>query len=262
MAGAIEAALARHRAVSVAGLILLVLLAWGWLLSGAGMAPGMAQPDAMDMPMQGHAMPAAPAMAGPAFAVVFAMWWIMMAAMMLPSAAPVMLLYIRVAAGSQVQPATASFLGGYLAAWGLFSLLAALLQLALERSGLLAAMTMTSTSRWLSAALFVAAGLYQLSPLKNLCLRHCRNPAQWLSAHYRPGRLGALRMGLAHGAWCVGCCWPLMLLLFAGGVMNIAWIAALSLMVAAEKLLPFGKYAARAAGIACLLWGLLLVVRA
>jgi predicted metal-binding membrane protein len=173
-----------------------------------------------------------------------------------------MLLYIRVSASSRVRPATASFLGGYLAVWGLFSLLAAALQGLCERFGLLAPMTMASTSRWLSAALLVAVGLYQLSPLKNLCLRHCRNPAQWLSAHYRPGPLGALRMGLLHGAYCAGCCWLLMLLLFAGGVMNLGWIAAITLIVAAEKLLPFGKSVALTAGAVCLAWGLLLAFHA
>jgi predicted metal-binding membrane protein len=101
----------------------------------------------------------------------------------------------------------------------------------------------------------LAAGAYQLSPVKDACLRQCRNPAQFLSRHYRPGRLGALRMGLLHGLWCLGCCCLLMALLFAGGIMDLAWIAALTLLVAAEKLLPFGQWVARGAGLTCLAGG-------
>ncbi|MCB2061159.1 MAG: DUF2182 domain-containing protein, partial [Novosphingobium sp.] len=224
MDSGLEAVLRRHRAVSIAALVLLTLLAWVWLLAGAGMGmdplvslspfpageasmPGMAMDRGMGAVME-------PAMAWSAtrFALTFSMWWIMMVAMMLPSAAPTILLYARAAVQgqAQVRPATESFLAGYLAAWGAFSLAATVLQLLLERAGLLAPMLMASESRWLSAAILILAGLYQLSPLKDVCLRHCRNPAQFLSRHYRPGWTGALRMGVLHGTWCVGCCWLLM----------------------------------------------------
>jgi predicted metal-binding membrane protein len=114
---------------------------------------------------------------------------------------------------------------------------------------------MASTSAYVSAAILVTAGLYQLSPLKHVCLKHCRTPAEFLSRHWRPGALGALRMGLQHGAYCVGCCWVLMSLLFVGGIMNALSIAALATLVLMEKLAPLGNWLARATGILLLAWG-------
>jgi predicted metal-binding membrane protein len=114
---------------------------------------------------------------------------------------------------------------------------------------------MGSASRWLSGGVLIAAGLYQLSPAKNACLSHCRSPADFLSRHYRPGWAGAWRLGLIHGAYCVGCCWVLMALLFVGGVMNLAWIAVLMLIVAAEKHLPLGPTIALIGGLTLLVWG-------
>jgi len=267
MSVALEAALRRQRLLTLAALALLVLLAWAWLLFGAGMAmaphaalepfphrAGAAMP--MDMPMDGDmAAPSAWSFAGLLLAV--SMWWVMMVAMMLPAAAPVILLYAKASPrGANGAPApTGHFLAGYLAVWALFAVLAAALQLAFQQLGAMTADTMSSTARWFSAAVLIAAGLYQLSPLKEACLAHCRNPAQFLSRHYRPGRAGALRMGVGHGAFCVGCCWLLMALLFVGGVMNLAWIALLTLLVAAEKLLPGGRIVAIVAGFAFLAWG-------
>jgi predicted metal-binding membrane protein len=250
----IEAGLRRHRAITLAALAGLCLLAWAWLLLGAGVAaPGAA--------MEGMAM-APPAWSPGHFALTFAMWWTMMAAMMLPAAAPMVLLYARAAArpGSPA-PASGAFIAGYLLVWAAFSLLAAALQLWLDRAVLLAPQSMALTGHRLTGVLLIAAGLYQLSPAKGSCLRHCRNPTQFLSRHYRPGASGALRMGLIHGAWCLGCCWALMLLLFAGGVMNLAWIAALTLLVAAEKLLPAGRWISRLAGAACLGYGAVLLAQ-
>lgn len=265
----VEALLRRHRAVSIGALVLLAVIAWIWLLAGAGMgmdplvslSPFSASKPAMSgMTMdRGMSVAMQPAMAWSAsrFALTFSMWWTMMVAMMLPSAAPTILLYARAAVQGQAQlrPATESFLAGYLLAWGGFSLAATLLQLILERIGLLAPMMMASESRFLSGAILIAAGIYQLGPLKDVCLRHCRNPAQFLSHHYRPGRAGALRMGMLHGAWCVGCCWLLMALLFVGGVMNLAWIALLTLIVAAEKILPSGRAVSIAGGAVFVAWG-------
>lgn len=266
---ALEAALSRHRAVSIAALSSLTLITWAWLIAGAGMAmepilslapvsgkasqmPGMAMGQ-----HSGMAMTDSIAWTASHFALVFSMWWVMMVAMMLPSAAPVILLYARAAANAQAahRPFTGSFLAGYLLAWGLFSSCAVLLQFVLERAGLLAPMRMAPQSRWFSAAILILAGIYQLGPVKDVCLRHCRKPAQFLAAYYREGSLGALRMGLRHGAYCVGCCWLLMALLFVGGVMNLAWIALLTLLVAAEKLLPFGRYVSIASGLAFIGWG-------
>lgn len=197
-----------------------------------------------------------PGMAGmthsPGWPLVAAMWVVMMVAMMLPSAAPAVLLYARVHrhAVSGKAPPTGAFLAGYLACWSGFALLATALQLAAASP-----MSMALESRWASAGLLIAAGLYQLSPLKDACLNHCRSPAEFLSRHYRPGPWGAARLGLFHGAWCVGCCWLLMLLLFVGGVMNLLWIAGLTLLVAAEKLLPGGIWIGRIAGLALAAFG-------
>ncbi len=227
--------------MTILGLALLALLAWAYLLSGAG------------MPMtQGMAM------APPGFATVAAMWWVMMVAMMIPAAAPTILIYAQVhrrSKGIETPPPTAAFLGGYLACWLGFAVIAGALQ-----SWLISPMSMAIGNRRAAAALLILAGLYQLSPLKNACLGRCRSPAQFLSRHYRPGAFGALRLGLLHGAYCVGCCWLLMALLFVGGVMNLLWVAGLTLVVAAEKLLPGGHWLAAIAGIVMILWGAALMI--
>lgn len=270
MARTVEATLARHRAVTVVMLAALTLLAWVWLATGAGMgtAPGLSLPPlvppaepppampGMDMPAMGPAV----SWSVPYLALSFAMWWVMMVAMMLPSAAPMILLHVRAATGVGAPPATGYFLGGYLLVWGLFSLAAAVLQVLLQQAGLMAGMDMVSVSRPLSAALLIAAGLYQLSPVKDMCLSQCRSPARFLTRYYEPGNLGALRMGVIHGAFCAGCCWLLMALLFVGGLMNLVWIALLTLLVAAEKLLPGGERITVVSGILCLVWGGLVVI--
>ena len=251
MAEPLEAALRRHRLLTLIALATLAALAWAWLLSGAGMDMGIIASLA-PFPHQG-----APTMAMPAsYALLTAMWWVMMVAMMLPSAAPTILLYARAARhGGIARPPVATFLFGYLAVWGLFSCLAAGLQLLLQREMLVTGMAMASASRWFSAALLIGAGLYQFSPLKDRCLSRCRNPALFIAQHQRPGVTGALRLGIIHGAFCAGCCWGLMAILFVGGVMNIAWVAILALLVAAEKLLPGGKTIARLIGALLIGWG-------
>ena len=270
----VEAALRRQRTLTLTALAVLTVLAWVWLIAGAGMgmaphaslhlfpAPPVAGMDRMDG-MAGMAMPMTAGWSGAQLLLAIAMWWVMMVAMMLPAAAPVILLYARAmsARSDAGKPAVGLFLAGYLGVWGLFSLAAALLQDTLQRSGLIAPMSMDATAKWLSAAVLAGAGAYQLSPLKETCLAHCRNPAAFLSRHYRPGRLGALRMGAVHGAFCLGCCWLLMALLFVGGVMNLAWIALLSLLVAAEKLLPGGRRVGLAAGLTFIAWGAFVALR-
>ena len=240
MTGAAEAVLRRHRGVTLAGLLVVTALAWAWLASGAGMGTAMAMP-----------------MAWTAERILFtlAMWWVMMIAMMVPAAAPTILLYAR----ASPKPYSGAFLAGYLLCWLSFSLAAVAIQFSLETAGRLAPMEMALSSRWLAGGLLIAAGLYQFSPLKGACLAHCRSPAHWLSRHYRPGAVGALRMGLSHGAYCVGCCWMLMLLLFVVGVMNLAWIAALTLLVAAEKLFPRGERIARVGGVLFIGWGIAMI---
>lgn len=260
MTGRLEGALSRPRLLSIFALAVLVLLAWAWLLAGAGMEMEVdrAGQAAMQMPlMPGHAMPmeARPGGFG-RLLLTFAMWWVMMVAMMLPSASPMILLHARVAAQGDggVVAVNQSFLLGYLLVWGLFALPATALQLLLAGSGLFDPGGMALSGRLYSAAVLIAAGIYQMTLLKNACLRQCRDPARFLSLHYKPGHLGALRMGVLHGAYCVGCCWLLMALLFVGGVMNIGWIVLLTLLVAAEKLLPWGRGFAVLTGMALILW--------
>jgi predicted metal-binding membrane protein len=229
----------RHERLVVAGgIALLVGLCWWFVASGAGMGDGMA------------------AMQPPPFTAVLLMWWLMMAAMMLPSAAPAILLYARVRQ-TRSDPAVAQswlFLAGYLALWLLFSILA----VAAQR--LLTGPSMALGNRRAEGTLLILAGLYQLSPLKAACLGECRSPAQFISRHWRPGWAGALRLGLLHGAYCVGCCWVLMLLLFVGGVMNLLWVVALAAIVAIEKLAPGGQWFARLSGCALIAWGLVILL--
>jgi predicted metal-binding membrane protein len=183
--------------------------------------------------------------------LLWAMWAAMMSAMMLPSAAPIVLLYAR-AARQRSEPRQAAhrisaLVWGYLAAWILFSVVATLLQRALATSQVLTPMMEPST-RLAAAGLLLVAGLYQLTPIKQACLRSCRTPITFLASRWRAGVVGAAQMGAEHGAYCLGCCWGLMLLLFAGGVMNLAVVAALTAWVAIEKLAPFGEQSARISG--------------
>ena len=258
MSDVAAAILRRHRTVTAAALAMLALLAWWWILSGAGM--GMpARAEILAFPHRGGGMNMAVGWDAPRFALNLAMWWVMMIAMMIPAAAPVILLYGRAAPAQDIAPHDGVFVAGYLLSWLGFSALAVALQLLLESIGILNGMTMSLTSRWLAGAVLIAAGIYQLTPAKDACLSHCRSPADFLARNFRPGAFGALRMGHVHGAYCVGCCWLLMALLFVGGIMNLAWIALLTILVAAEKLLPHGRWLARGAGLLFLAWGGLIV---
>ena len=196
------------------------------------------------------------------FALVVLMWAAMMVAMMAPSAAPFILLYARAQrlATPDDPPPVAAFVAGYVLCWIGSAVLAAGLQLALESAAVLTHMGMALHSRQAGGLVMIAVGLYQLSPVKDACLGKCRSPAHFLSQHYRPGVRGALRLGLLHGAYCVGCCWLLMALLFVGGVMNLLWIAGLTLLVAAEKLLPRGPTIAHVAGAALIGVGIVRLV--
>ena len=186
--------------------------------------------------------------------VIFAMWGLMMVAMMVPSAAPTILLYGALYRERGV-PGMLAFLSGYLAIWALFSLAATLVQAVLVALGWMSGMSMNVVSPWLGAAVLIAAGLYQLTPLKAACLRSCQGPAEALTTLRRRGRFAAFRMGMLHGRTCLGCCWALMALLFVGGVMNLWWILGVALLVAAEKLGPGGALVSRPLGTLLLLGG-------
>lgn len=251
-----EKLLNHDRFVIAAGLALLTILSWVWVMAGAGTGMSTIAMTTFQFPppaMDGVAMQWTPLYA----LIMLAMWWVMMIAMMVPSASPMVLLYGRVARHAQRHgqmpqggslPAF-SFISGYLIAWLCFSVAATLLQWGLEQAGLVHQMLMWSTNSTLTGVLLVTAGIFQLTPLKTACLEHCRSPAGHLSRNWRDGHSGALRMGLVHGTYCLGCCWALMALLFAGGVMNLVWIAALTIVVLLEKLAPWGKQFGRALAV-------------
>jgi predicted metal-binding membrane protein len=199
------------------------------------------------------------------FLFMFAMWGVMMVGMMTPSASPMILIYGQVARqartlGRAFAPA-GWFAAGYLLTWTLFALVATAAQYGLERGALLTPM-MTSANKFFGAGVLIAAGLYQWTPLKDSCLAQCRTPLSFVQRHggFRPEILGSLRLGALHGAYCIGCCGALMALLFVLGVMNLFWIAALMILVLAEKILPAGRVLGRVAGFAAFAAGVWLLV--
>lgn len=251
----------RDRMVALASLLALAGLAWLYLWWDAARMSA----DMPTTPAGGGmvAMPMAPVWELGALALTFVMWSIMMVGMMLPSAAPAILLYGTMVRKNRERgsslPAVWIFAAGYLAVWTGFSLAATLLQAALQAGGLVTPM-MVSASPWLSGGLLVAAGVYQWLPLKEACLEKCRAPLQFFLFRWRPGTGGAFAMGAEHGLFCVGCCWALMLLLFAAGVMNLLWVAALAGFVLVEKLLPGARLTGRLAGIALIAAGAALML--
>jgi len=252
---ATEALLRRDRLIVAACLVVICLLSWYYLLTGAGTGMSTVAMTTWQFPPPVYGSSGASHWPAQYWWLMIVMWWVMMIAMMVPSAAPMILLYARVKRHSQQRDGnaggtipTALFLTGYLLAWLVFSLVATALQWVLEQVGLVHGMMMWSNSSALSGIFLLAAGIYQYSPLKSACLTHCRGPASFLTQHWRKGSLGALHMGLEHGLYCVGCCWFLMLLLFVGGIMNLVWIAGLATFVLLEKLLPQGVQVARWSG--------------
>jgi len=235
----------RQRVAIAAALAGLAALAWAYLFV---MATSMSAMNDMAMAME---MPTKPK-GTVDLILLLAMWWVMMVGMMLPSAAPMILTFAAInrrrRARAQPYVPTALFTGGYLLAWGGFSVAATLAQWGLERAALFSPMAMTTTSPLLGGLLFVAAGIYQFTPLKHACLRLCRSPFDFVANHWQDGAGGALRMGFSHGLYCLGCCWPLMALLFVGGVMNLVWVAVLAAVVLVEKLFPAGVWIARTSG--------------
>ena len=241
---------ARDRLFILAALSILVVLTWTWLI----WLQGRMNPPMADMP--GMMMPEATVWTPAHFLLMLSMWAVMMVGMMTPSASPMILIYARVAA--QVRgtafASTAWFAGGYLLAWLLFSVAATCAQYGLDQA--LSPM-MALNSRTAAGVFLIAAGLYQWTPLKHTCLSHCRAPLGFIQSHggFRPERNAALRLGLLHGFYCIGCCWALMALLFAGGVMNLGLIAALMIFVLLEKLLPPGRRFSQAAGLVAVMAG-------
>jgi predicted metal-binding membrane protein len=230
----------RERAAFTAALLITVLLAWWWIVAMArDMYSAMTGPSAWMMTSVWDATH---------LLLLWTMWAVMMAAMMLPSAWPMLKVYSALARKESSRGRRSMhlylFAGGYVLVWALFSVAATIVQRMLARLLLLSPM-MELTSPPAGAALLIFAGLYQLTPLKRVCLRSCRSPISFLLGHWRGGSLGAFRMGIDHGVYCVGCCWALMLLLFVGGVMNLYVIAALTTVVAIEKIVWVGEVGSR-----------------
>ncbi len=193
--------------------------------------------------------------------LIFMMWAVMMAAMMTPSATPMIFAYARIARAQNGTPALriALFASGYLAAWTLFSAAATALQAGLARASIISnALVATPMA---GAAILLAAGLYQLTPLKRSCLGRCQSPIGFLMTHWRDGAAGAFRMGLAHGLFCIGCCWMLMALLFVAGVMNLLWVAALTVFVLLERATRHGRAIANLSGFALIAAAIVLALR-
>lgn len=264
---ALEVALRHDRAVVLAALAVVTALAWVylvWLANDMWMG-GMDMTGLRMIPAgQGWMMPIAAPWRLIEFGAVFAMWIVMMVGMMTPSVAPIVLIYARIghqAVGkTRSIAASAWFFLGYLLAWTAFAVAATSTQWMLERAALLTPM-MESASTMLGATVLIVAGLYQWTPLKDACLSHCQTPLGFLLRYgFRGEATGALALGFRHGLYCVGCCWAVMALLFVAGVMNLFWIAALSALVLAEKLVPSGRILPRLAGLvflACGFWLLL-----
>jgi predicted metal-binding membrane protein len=240
----LERALAHERVASLVLVVLIPLVCWSWIvvlardmygpMSGASAWMMTARWDAR------HVL------------LLWCMWAVMMAGMMLPSAAPLLLLY-GVAARRRETNENAAYeiyalAAGYLTIWSGFSVVATAAQRLLA-TRLIVSPMMTLTSPAFAAALLFLAGIYQLTPLKSMCLRKCQSPLSFLMHRWRAGLVGAFRMGLDHGGYCLGCCWALMLLLFVGGVMNLTVIAALTAFVIFEKIGPFGVYTPRVSGV-------------
>ena len=241
---------ARNRVVVALGLVLVTALSWAYLFVLSARMSDMHSP---------FAMPMTSAWSLQDLGLVWTMWAVMMAGMMLPSAVPMISAYATTVRSDSapLRGSTAVFVVGYLTAWSGFAVLATGAQWALHDATLVNAMGV-SISRWLGGALLLGAGIYQFTPLKDACLRQCRSPLGFLLREWRSGPGGAMVMGVRHGALCVGCCWALMALLFVLGVMNLWWIAVVAAVVLVEKLVS-GETLTRVLGAALVLWGVALM---
>lgn len=254
-----------ERVIIGGGLAAIVVSAWVYLVhaksSMAGMA-GMAGMPGMDM--AGMVMPDLEKWGLGTAAMVFIMWTVMMVAMMVPSATPMILAFVTVnerrrAAARPLVP-VGIFLLGYLAVWTGYSALATVAQWGLHQAALLSS-AMATTSTGLTGGLLIAAGVFQWTPLKRACLKGCRSPLSFLMGEWREGVGGAFVMGLRHGSYCVGCCWVLMALLFVVGVMNLFWVGVIALFMIGEKIMAKGELLGRLAGVALVIGGVVVIAR-
>ncbi len=249
----LEVILRRDRVVVIAGILVIAALARAYTVYVAGVME-----NTMTSMGTGVSMPQTSPWGAIEFVLMFVMWTVMMVAMMVPTAAPMILVFATVSRRRQEQQKpfvpTSMFLAGYVVIWSAFSLLATLGTWGLHMGGLLSSM-MGHATPVVGALLLIAAGIFQWSRLKYICLAHCRSPIGFLMSEWQEGTKGALSMGLRHGMFCLGCCWVLMSLLFVLGVMNLLWIAALAVFVLIEKVVPAGHWVGRFTGLLLVLWG-------
>jgi predicted metal-binding membrane protein len=259
----LESVLRRDRIIVMIGLGLVVLAAAVYVAAGIGMTMSAVTMTRMAVEMPGMAMHRSAWSIGYGL-LIFLMWWVMMVAMMVPSAAPMVLTHAAIGRKQEKADrplaATGMFVAGYLAIWATFSLVATLSQWGLESLGILTGM-MEIASPTIAGLILIAAGVYQLTPLKHVCLMHCQSPLTFILHHWRPGRAGAFRMGIEHGGYCLGCCWFLMTLLFFGGIMNLIWIGGIAIYVGIEKFAAGHRWLTIASGALLIVVGLEIVVR-
>jgi predicted metal-binding membrane protein len=260
LAGIRSTTLKRERAITLVSLAGITGLAWVYIIH---LTSSMMSMDANGM--QQASMPVMQTWQAGDVLLTFLMWAVMMVAMMTPSAAPMILTFAGIRRQRQPDrssiPSTMIFLLGYLVAWSLFSAVATLIQWGLHSAALLSE-DMISVSSLFSGILLIFAGIYQFTPLKNMCLSHCRTPLGFLMNEWRDETSGALRMGVRHGFYCIGCCWLLMSILFVAGVMNLLWSALIAGIVIIEKVIPCGQWISRAIGLLVVGWGIRLLVQA
>lgn len=256
----------RDRAIVLAGLVTIIALAWGYTVYLTSSMTSMAVNGdmGMDFNQMEMSMPNMRAWGSTDIVLTFIMWAVMMVAMMTPSATPMILMFARV--NRQQYPAqtpvpgTMVFLLGYLMIWTAFSAVATVVQVGLHSAALLST-EMMSLSPLFGGIVLLLAGVYQFTPFKNACLSQCRTPLGFLLTEWRDGAKGALVMGLRHGSYCVGCCWLQMALLFVAGVMNLLWMALITVGVLVEKVVPAGQWVNRTMGLLLVGWGVWLLIR-
>jgi predicted metal-binding membrane protein len=266
--GSLETAQRRERTLVAGTIVLLIGLSAIYTFAGVGM-----EMSALEMTIVGDMggmamgatggmeMAALGAWSAAKFVLIFLMWWVMMIAMMLPSAAPTVLLYTALLKRGDPEAPTPLpaniFMASYFLVWAGFSVAAMAAQWGLEAAGIVSSSMLMLFSGTVGALVLIAAGAYQFSPLKNQCLTHCRTPADFIAHYHRPGIWGAVRIGVIHGAFCLGCCFGLMALLFVGGIMNLFWIICLAALVAVEKLSRRGRLIGRLVGAGLIVSGML-----
>lgn len=253
----LEYLLKRDRSIIITGLVLITILSWLYIIYL------YRQMVVMDMSAVFFAMPMTQHWTITDFALLFVMWLVMMIAMMTPSVSPLILIFAMVNRKKRQQQDpfvhTGYLLAGYFLVWGGFSLPATLLQWLLQQVSLLNP-EMKTTSKILGSIILIAAGIFQFTALKKTCLGNCRTPIDFIHRNWKEGKLGALKMGIENGMYCLGCCWVLMVLLFFSGVMNLLWIALITVFVLIEKTFPQPKWISSVAGIALIAYGFIVLI--